>query len=377
MSKLFYIANMRLPSERAHSWQIMRMCLAFANNGEDVELLVPMRKTDHPEDPFQFYGIPSNAFKITRIRSIDLFPFKYIPRAIAYYLHAFSFLVGLIAYIPAMRSALVYSRDPISSFVLGPYITHFGYEIHDAPAKTLLNTMMIRGLPYVVVTNNFKEQLLKNTFGRTRKIHRAHHGVDCEVFSKLLSQDVAKKQLGLDIHKKYIIYTGHLYTWKGVYSLARCAQLFDESTQFLFIGGTESDVVVLRQFLTREHITNVTLCGFKKREDMLRYVACADVLVLPTSAQFSIGNYESSPLKLFEYMATKKPVVVTDIPSIREIVDEEKVFFAEADKPTSLAEAIKEAMNDTSFSRPQHAYEFVLNYSWEQRAQQIINLLRS
>ena len=41
--KLLYIANARIPSEKAHPYQILKMCEAFAQSGAEVELVVPFR----------------------------------------------------------------------------------------------------------------------------------------------------------------------------------------------------------------------------------------------------------------------------------------------------------------------------------------------
>ena len=41
--KILYIANIRLPTEKAHGIQIMKMCEAFADIGHKVELIVPWR----------------------------------------------------------------------------------------------------------------------------------------------------------------------------------------------------------------------------------------------------------------------------------------------------------------------------------------------
>jgi hypothetical protein len=40
---MLYIANARIPSEKAHPYQILKMCEAFENDGMDVELVVPFR----------------------------------------------------------------------------------------------------------------------------------------------------------------------------------------------------------------------------------------------------------------------------------------------------------------------------------------------
>ena len=73
-TKLLYIANIRLPTEKAHGIQIMKMCEAFAHEGVNVELVVPRRFNVIKEDPFAYYGVGKN-FTTTRIPSFDLIAF--------------------------------------------------------------------------------------------------------------------------------------------------------------------------------------------------------------------------------------------------------------------------------------------------------------
>jgi len=41
--KLTYIANIRIPTEKAHGIQIMEMCEAFGNHNLETELIIPWR----------------------------------------------------------------------------------------------------------------------------------------------------------------------------------------------------------------------------------------------------------------------------------------------------------------------------------------------
>src|SRR5688572_33451232 len=77
MTKLLYIANIRLPTEKAHGLQIMQNCEAFADTGAEVELWVA-RRTNTPEmkaiaDVWAHYGVKRN-FIVRRIPCIDLLP---------------------------------------------------------------------------------------------------------------------------------------------------------------------------------------------------------------------------------------------------------------------------------------------------------------
>ncbi|MCH7883412.1 hypothetical protein IIA95_03290, partial [Patescibacteria group bacterium] len=72
--KLIYIANARIPTEKAHGIQIMKTCEAFADNGAEIELVVPWRFNPIKNDPFEYYDV-KRVFKIVKIPSLDLTAF--------------------------------------------------------------------------------------------------------------------------------------------------------------------------------------------------------------------------------------------------------------------------------------------------------------
>ncbi len=71
--KMIYLANARIPTEKAHGLQIMKMCEAFKNEGVDLELVVANRKDNQLEDiePFEYYGI-KNKFRIKKLWLLDI-----------------------------------------------------------------------------------------------------------------------------------------------------------------------------------------------------------------------------------------------------------------------------------------------------------------
>ena len=65
MKKIIYIANVRLPTEKAHGIQTTKMCEAFGNYGLEVELVIPWRFNKIKENTFNYYGVKEN-FKIKK-----------------------------------------------------------------------------------------------------------------------------------------------------------------------------------------------------------------------------------------------------------------------------------------------------------------------
>ena len=113
--KLLYIANMRLPTEKAHGVQIVQNCEALAAAGAEVTLWAARRvnrlKLHGQQDPWSFYGVARD-FEIGRVPSLDLiWLVPAFARRFAFWLQWLSF--ALLAVLRARFTAaeVVYSRD--------------------------------------------------------------------------------------------------------------------------------------------------------------------------------------------------------------------------------------------------------------------------
>ncbi|MEL7233447.1 MAG: hypothetical protein AAGK74_03060, partial [Chloroflexota bacterium] len=77
MTRLIYIANIRLPTEKAHGLQITQNCEAFADAGANVTLWTANRvNTDEMnaiDNVYAHYGVQRN-FTIRQLPTLDLLP---------------------------------------------------------------------------------------------------------------------------------------------------------------------------------------------------------------------------------------------------------------------------------------------------------------
>jgi glycosyltransferase involved in cell wall biosynthesis len=83
-------------------------------------------------------------------------------------------------------------------------------------------------------------------------------------------------------------------------------------------------------------------------------------------------------MKLFEYMATGRPIIACDVPTIREVVDENHVFFCQPDNTAGMVETIQYVVQNwpLALEKADRARSLFLGkFTFEQRARTILNAI--
>ena len=379
--EIVYVSHWRFPSEKTMSPLIMKTCEGFARSGHEVELLVPWRRNPafHGVDPFSHHGIEKN-FRIRRIPVIDLL--GVLPGSSSFYILLASFNVSAFFSVAFRRRALLYFHDARDAALISFLRRPMTLEIHDFYKSRIeaLNRFVFRRISGFIVTNRIKVEALKNDFSIPvfRMLHQPN-AVDIDMFSIDISQREAREKLSLPLDKKIVLYTGHLFGWKGVQTLFDAHQFLNEDEILYFVGGTDEDIEKFKIKSEKLKVKNIVIAGRRPHAEIPMWLRAADILVLPNTSKDEASRVETSPVKLFEYMASGRPIIASDLPSIRNIVDDSMVFFAEADIPSSFARAIHTAFADPKETdqRVERGSREVQKYSWEKRNAAILEFVRS
>lgn len=369
MKKLLYVANIRLPSEKAHGIQIMEMCSAFVEQGLKVELVVPKRKNIITDDPFEYHDI-KKLFPIRKLWCLDLVQFG----RIGFLIELFSFTASVIWHTASIEDAVFYTRDELIALVLYLIGKEVVWEGHTGQKNLVVRTLIHFRVPIVVITEALRDLYL--SIGATSsEIIVAPDGADIGRFDIPITQPEARRELGLPLDKKIVLYKGHLYERKGAHTLARAALILPESIICVFIGGTEEDVDVFRKEFGGNE--NILILGNRPRRETPIYQKAADILVIPNSAKDDVSKLYTSPMKLFGYMASGVPIIASDLPSLREIVDPSLVFFFAPDDPKSLGRTVLQVIGEYPLALEKATRTFVLakGYSWDARAEKIVTFI--
>lgn len=379
--RLAYVANMRVPSEKAHFLQAVKMCEAFSDLGAAVTMFVP-RRGNSPEmvagaDFYHDFQIKT-PFKIRYLNSWDFIGLGRWSPPIRYRLQELSF--ALSVFWTFRREGKDFDacicRD-LYSTLLCAYAGFsvnlpFFHEAHFFPRRLL--SLQIRGLEKIsgifAISKGLESSFI-NAGIKRGKIFYAPDGVDISMFSRSLSSREARKQLGWPIKGKVIMYCGHLYPWKGVYTLVDAIGYLGKDCRLILVGGTKEHQNRLSAYIQDKNLERVVLAGYVKPSEIPLHLAAADVLVLPHSARDMQTRIYSSPLKMFEYMASRRPIVASDIPSISEVLTNGKdAVLVTPDDDKALAEGIGMVLEDDKLSRllSQNALAEIKDYSWSHRA---------
>jgi len=377
-TKIFSIFHGRFPSEKAASLFAAKGSEAFTKIGTEVTLIVPRRIYREKIDPYKYYNLEKN-FKIIYMPTLDFFTvplFRKIAFPISFLV--FSFFSFIYLLFKADRKDIIYSNESLVIFFSSFYFPNTLYELHDFPERNkFFYKWLFKKVRHLLITNKWKAEKVSGIFNvPEKKIIIERNAVDVKEFDIPIGKIEARKKLGLPIEKQIVVYTGHLYSWKGTDTLAEAVRALP-STLMIFVGGTDPDIERFKTLFGS--IENIMLVGHKEHAEVPYWQKAADVLVLPNTAKENISKYYTSPMKLFEYMASKRPIVATDIPSIREMLNDNNAIIVVPDNAESLAEGITKVFSDSKLRETitARAYADVENYTWEKRAKRIFDFIKN
>lgn len=372
--KIAYLSSSIIPSRAANSVHVMKMCNAFASNGHDITLYAPNRKNEQEAgvvNVFEFYGV-ENKFTIKKM------PYPKV-RFVRNLVYAFSCLFSLFS----LKPNLVYGRDFFGCFFAAIFFPTT-YEAH-AP----LTGIRLKLLKLMLHMKKFKKlvlisEALRNVFLQDqamakfqKKIFVAHDGAD------MVSGNIQSSLLNFaDEDKIKIGYVGSLYKGKGMEIVAELSKASLEEFSLHVIGGMEKDIAYWQSKIDKE---NVYFHGFLSQDILIEYMAALDIcllpnqkVVLPYGAKNDSANISdfTSPLKMFEYMSHGKAIVCSDLPVLREVLNEKNSILVKPDSVNEWVGAIRKlADKDVREKLGQQALQdFLSNYTWKIRAKNLAEL---
>ena len=378
--KILYISQSVIPSKSANSIHAMKMCSALSNLNNKVDLFCWNNNRDvekNIEDFYKFYSVHEN-FKILRLKVQNF-----------WFLREIVSLIFLLYKIFINHYDLIYCRNIQVSWFLSILGIKTVLEIHSPPSiKTnyFFKKILIKGnLFFLVLVNNaLKQYILKN--------YKKHKYLEIIVLPDA-ADDKKNLPLNKDFNQDYKIkknsigYLGHLYEGRGIQLIIKLAKEFPQNN-FYIVGGAEQHVITWKRNL---NLDNIFFLGFQNQNTCYYLRKKFDYLIAPYQNKVYVHGAVSenkdrkskletskwmSPLKLFEYMQAKKPIITSDLPAINEILtNDEDAILCNPNNFIQWKKAILKLNKDKAYKKKisTNAYtKFKNKFTWELRAKNIL-----
>ncbi len=382
--RITYVAHTRFPTEKAHGHQMAQVCDALAELGHSVTLVAPTVRNAIKDEPHTYYGIPKS-FHVIHPGTFDALGSRFVPGKLGFMIGMWSYRRVLKDYLKDHASDLLYTRSPS---VL-PALLHTGtpviLELHTLPNFLRRRFVRLCGACHRVVclTSLQRESLIAWGADPSNIVVEAD-GVDLSRFESIPAPSVARKEWDLPEGVPVIGYAGSLITRrtveKGVGELITALSLLKKAGRKhvgLIAGGPASQKDIYEEQARKLGLSSqdIRFLGPVPAADVPRVIAAFDIAVYPAPASRHAYFWrDTSPLKLFEYLAAGRPIACADLPPLRDIVDESIVRFCKAGDPASLAECITWLLDHQQEAEKmaEKGKEIVKQHSWTKRMERII-----
>ncbi|MDW3193563.1 MAG: glycosyltransferase [Cytophagales bacterium] len=257
----------------------------------------------------------------------------------------------------------------------------------------------VNGLPSIELPYRFrhiaKETLYKIQDLEDRCIHESDHlicpsqvikshlekrGVQSEKVTVISNgaEPVKSFKRPRSLPENYVVYFGALQPWQGVDVAIKALQyLRDKPDLKLVICSAHKEKFarpyqkLVRRLGLEDQVIWKHQLSKPKLFQILQHAVCTLAPLTECSRNLEQG---CSPLKIFESMACGTPVIASDLPVVREIINDKQARFVRPDRPAELARAVRVLVD-----YPQHGIElassaksqFEKQYTWDKIDQQL------
>lgn len=175
-------------------------------------------------------------------------------------------------------------------------------------------------------------------------------GTDTKLFHPMEKEHACQK-LGLDPTCNYVGFIGSFLAYQGIDILIDAAPLVLEkihNTRFLLVGDGPMMIAWEKKAQGKGIQDHFIFTGHVPYREVPNYIGAMDVCVAPHHQETN----QASPVKLFDYMASGRPIVASDIEVVREIVaDSGCAVLVAPNRAEDIAKAIIRLLKDNNLRK--------------------------
>lgn len=364
--KISYLSGSPIGTNVANAIHVMNMAAAFVDADHDVYLHANC-SYDGVERIFDRFGLRRQNFSIIGKKQARLKYFGPILYGFRQALHARQRISPDVCYARCLTSAFF-------SLQLGMRVV---LELHAMPysksARWLYGYLLSHPrLVRIVVISQGLLNDLKIIYPSVKGLSSvvAHDGANLPLQRELFKLKGSSTALRLG-------YAGGLRSGNGISMIVSLASIFPQYS-FHIAGGSNDEI---KSWQEKTVSKNIFWYGSLEPKSVNSFLSSCDILVAPyqDGPKTAGGNDTSkwmSPLKIFEYMATGKPMIVSDFSVLREVLDRDVAMLVSPNELDSWILALELLANDSSLRNRigvAAKYKLKSHYTWKARAVQVLS----
>lgn len=354
----------------AHKWNDVRIfvkeCSSLARNGFDVTLIAPNCESQ-----------TVNGVKIIGVESIGkgrFFRMRKTTRKV--YNQALEINADIYHFHdPEMlRFALRLKR-------LGKKVI---YDVHEDVPRQILGKYWINKYLRKLVSAFFERYenriarklsfiIAATPFIRERFFKLNHNCIDICNYP-IIGENVVQSDWG--IKKNEICYIGSITEMRGIIEIISALEHVDAR---LNLAGEFSPIELKDKLMNSKGWNQVNNYGYVGREKIYEILSCSKIGIVTLHP--AINYLDSLPIKMFEYMSSGIPVIASDFPLWKEIIEKNNCgICVDPLKPVEIANAVRKILGDDDQAKQMgsNGKKAILNiYNWEIEESKMLKVYES
>jgi glycosyltransferase involved in cell wall biosynthesis len=215
------------------------------------------------------------------------------------------------------------------------------------------------------------KDVLKDLKTLTRKTANYHPHPLYDNYGPAISKDEACRALGLNTQNKHILFFGFIRKYKGLDLLLEALNIIKANTlniKLVIAGEFYDDKAYYEELIAKYQLQNlvVMFTSFIPNNEIKNYFCAADLVVQPYRTATQSGITQIA----FHF---EKPIVVTDVGGLAELVPDNKCGYVVKPVPASIADAIIKFYTDGPIDRfEENIKTEKTKYSWDSFTQSLL-----
>jgi glycosyltransferase involved in cell wall biosynthesis len=282
---------------------------------------------------------------------------------------------------PMWQGSTLFLNDPkliwVACYLQKIFRTPFIFESHGVLSPAKEKKLTERAERIIFLTSFLRDDFLARHPGVTVKTLVLSNAVDTTAFNTV-TDDIASLRREFQLPNGFLIgYVGRFEPRgedKGVRFLIDTLRDLPQTVQLLLVGGDRREIQKYAAYCEERAIQNrVILIPHVEPAQVSAYEKACDVLAYVPTGTSLFYERETSPMKVYEYMASGRPMILSNLPTLSAVVPADAAFFIAPGSKEQFISVVEEVKKDGR-ARAERAAVLVAGNSWNARAERIIAL---